>query len=1014
MNEKIGTVRFSLTKRIFAIMLTICIAVGLMPCMVSAAGERSGECGAQGDNVTWTLDENGKLTIKGTGEMADYVYEGARPYGNSMTSVVIEDGVTSIGEYAFYECRNLENITIPDSVTDIGGHAFHNCESLKGIVIPEGVTKINDVTFYGCKALESAVLPDGITELGYSAFYSCEGLTKLELPGSVTIIGQNAFKYCKNLSEINIPDGVKEISSSAFEYCESITEIEIPDSVKKIGYSAFYFCLNLKSLVIPDSVTEIGTSAFRGCRAMTELKLPRDITQIPEQLCQDCSSLAEIIIPNKVTDIDFFAFLGCGELTSVTLPSSVTSLAYQSFDECEKLSDIYYSGTEEMWKNNGMSEYFYPLDNITVHYSSAPVVSIETLEELEAFRDSVNNGVSYEGICVILYNDIDMSEKYGEGKETWTPIGTEEHPFNGTFNGLGHTINLSVYQDYDNVSAVSGLFGYTETASTIEMLNVSGNITVLGTIIMGSNPSSGRYIGSVVGYNKGTIKNCSNMAAVAYTGNGGYAGGIAGKTDGSIVNCYNIGNVKICGQDGEYIAYAKDNSLIQNCYYLSETEDENWSNGIYGKTAEQFASGEVTYFLNGGIEKVTWDYTPTWYQNIGEDTFPLLDRTHSVVMLSYDEEYYNPNITSDNKIKAYPACISGGSEMENAYEKAFSYDEFISIIPEGCDWDNITERYDETFFENKFLYIKGFAGGSSGTRYEVTSIQENENDISVEMIKKSPGYSDDITSRVLIVEADKSLSDKELKINYIPYNVKYYDGRPQSQKDFLPEDNFRLDYDIITSKEELDEVCDNNLMLVNAYSDGVFNNNSALLIISWQECQQARTHKISSIKYSQDSGFDIVLSRCMPENEFSPDVMTDYCAAIIISKYDANAKVKITLDENKSYPYEITALRFTDVSGNEISMPKQGKSFIVETDIVKTEERNEKDYLFVAVYDEDGILMSLDYVKAKFTVDGECSFGFNIPAQSKKAGSVKAFVWNTFNSMSPLAQAKTLSITEQR
>lgn len=109
------------------------------------------------------------------------------------------------------------------------------------------------------------------------------------------------------------------------------------------------------------------------------------------------------------------------------------------------------------------------------------------------------------------------------------------------------------------------------------------------------------------------------------------------------------------------------------------------------------------------------------------------------------------------------------------------------------------------------------------------------------------------------------------------------------------------------------------------------------------------------------------------------------------------------------YPYKITGLRFVNGTGEEISKPEQNKSFIVEADIVKTEERNEKDYLFVAVYDESGALLSLDYVKAKFTVDGECSFGFNIPAQTKKIGSVKAFVWNTFHSMEPLAQSQILA-----
>lgn len=126
--------------------------------------------------------------------------------------------------------------------------------------------------------------------------------------------------------------------------------------------------------------------------------------------------------------------------------------------------------------------------------------------------------------------------------------------------------------------------------------------------------------------------------------------------------------------------------------------------------------------------------------------------------------------------------------------------------------------------------------------------------------------------------------------------------------------------------------------------------------------------------------------------------------------YFVNDTYTNTVPEHK-YPYRITALRLTDEGGNEIITPEQGKSFIVEADIVKAGERDEKDHFFVAVYDENNVLMSLDYVKAKFAVDGECSFGFNIHEQEKTVGSVKAFVWNTFNSMEPLAETKTLTIT---
>lgn len=637
---------------------------------------------------------------------------------------------------------------------------------------------------------------------------------------------------------------------------------------------------------------------------------------------------------------------------------------------------------------------------VFAEYETGQVVTISDLAELEKFRDEVNSGNTYEGIYFYLSDDIDMSEKYGEGKETWTPIGTEEHPFNGTFNGCGHTINLSVYMDYDTEAERGGLFGYTGSKSKITRLTVSGNVLVLGWLMMKPTSGDGTNIGAVAGYNKGIIENCANTANVEYTGNVGHTAGIAGKTEGTIINCYNIGTVKISGNQGNYIAYAEDNTLIQNCYYLSETES------TYGKTAEQFACGEVTYLLNGGKT----DRYVLWRQDIGDDALPTLNYYRSIVHFNdYDYKYYNPNITSDNKIKTYTACATGGKDT---YKKIFSYDELLNNAPLPIDGEDIEEKYNEEFFKNKFLIIKYFACDSSSRDYEITSVKENANGISVDIMDEYYVLSsDDITYWMLFAEVDRSLSDKELNINYIPYNINYYEGRPASQKDFLPEDNLKLDYDIITTQDELTEKCADMPSLVSAYSSIISDKYTPhpLLIISWQEGQNARGHKISSVKYSKDKGYDITLLPCTIENGGTCDVITDYCAVIIIPKSTADANVRIRTEEEKTYPYTITALRIRDEGGNEIISPVQGKSFIVETDIVKTKERNEKDFLFVAVYDKDGALMSLDYVKAKFALDSEYSFGFNIPAQEKIVGSVKAFVWNTFNSTEPLAQAQALT-----
>ena len=182
------------------------------------------------DNLTWTLDADGKLTISGTGAMKDYnAAENLSPaYMNSdVKKVVIEDGVTSIGDYAFRGCSSLTSITLPDSVTSIG-----DC-----------------------------------------AFVFCVGLSSITLPDSVTSIGDSAFKNCSSLTSITIPDRVTSIESRAFTGCSSLTSITIPDSVTSIGYATFAGCSSLTSITIPDSVTSIGESAFSNCSSLQTISL---------------------------------------------------------------------------------------------------------------------------------------------------------------------------------------------------------------------------------------------------------------------------------------------------------------------------------------------------------------------------------------------------------------------------------------------------------------------------------------------------------------------------------------------------------------------------------------------------------------------------------------------------------------------------------------------------------------------------------------------------------------------
>ncbi len=325
--------------------------------------------GSCGTNVTWTLRATGVLTISGTGEMKHNDSASKVPWYqkcSSITSVVIENGVTSISNYAFCNCSSLTSINIPGSVTSIGSAAFYGCSSLTSITIPASVTSIGTQVFYNCSSLTSINIPGSVTSIGSyafqncssltsinipasvtsienNAFYNCSSLASINIPASVTSIGNYAFQNCSSLTSINIPASVTSIGSSAFSGCSSLTSINIPEGVTSIGGSAFYSCRNLTSINIPDSVTSIGGSAFSGCSSLTSINIPEGVTSIGSDAFRNCSSLTSINIPGSVTSIGSSAFSGCSSLTSINIPEGVTSIGSYAFNNCTSLKDVHIS-----------------------------------------------------------------------------------------------------------------------------------------------------------------------------------------------------------------------------------------------------------------------------------------------------------------------------------------------------------------------------------------------------------------------------------------------------------------------------------------------------------------------------------------------------------------------------------------------------------------------------------------------------------------------------------------------
>ncbi len=315
-------------------------AVIFMPTQSAFATDASG---TEGD-ISWTLSD-GTLTITGSGAMPAWASDVPPQwigygYASEITTVVIEDGITSIGNCAFYGCTSLTSVAIPDSVTSIGMWAFAFCEMLPSVTIPVGVTSISEATFVGCESLTSITIPEGVTSIGTWAFEDCTSLTSIVLPNSLTSLGTWTFSGCSLLTNVSIPAGITSIGEATFIECTSLTSITIPERVTSIGDSAFEQCTALINVVIPEGVTKIGGGAFYGCSSLTNITLPDGVTSVGSYAFQNCASLTDIILPAGITSISEGTFVGCESLTYVTLPEGITSIGKWPFENCTSLTSI--------------------------------------------------------------------------------------------------------------------------------------------------------------------------------------------------------------------------------------------------------------------------------------------------------------------------------------------------------------------------------------------------------------------------------------------------------------------------------------------------------------------------------------------------------------------------------------------------------------------------------------------------------------------------------------------------
>lgn len=262
----------------------------------------------------------GSYTIRpGTKYIASGAFSGCK----DLTEITVPESLVESGENAFYDCSQLTHVRTPSlaawcqmefglygSPLDNAEEFFVNGARFEGdVVLPQGITHVGSYAFENCTRITSVTLPEGVTRIGNSAFLGCAALTAISLPGSVSSIGEWAFSNCGSLAAIQLPQGLKTLESRVLCSCDGLTHVTVPEGVVRIKESAFQDCRNLSQITLPQSLIHIGASAFADCPKLTQVTLPQGLLRLEKEAFANCVGLSAITLPEDLVEIGENAFL---------------------------------------------------------------------------------------------------------------------------------------------------------------------------------------------------------------------------------------------------------------------------------------------------------------------------------------------------------------------------------------------------------------------------------------------------------------------------------------------------------------------------------------------------------------------------------------------------------------------------------------------------------------------------------------------------------------------------------
>ena len=743
------------------------------------------------DNLTWKLYEDGTLNISGTGAMKNYSYSNNKSpacSNLSVTSIVIEEGVTSIGDYAFENCDNLTSITIPGNVESIGEDAFYNCDNLTDVTLQDGVKSIGRSAFIWCNNLTNIVLPNSVTSIGYFAFKDCTSLTSIKIPSSVTSMDSKAFYNCSSLETISLDcdsplkrtDFGKQADLVSYTPHTLIKTEAKAATCTEDGNKAYWTCEHCGKYFLSDdtnpetaTAVELSETVIPASHKLTKVEA-KDATCTEDGnteywTCEHCGKyfLSDDTNPEtaKAVELSETVIPASHKLTKVEAKAATCTedgnIEYWQCDVCKKtftdeagkktVDNVIIPALKHSYNENGFCE------NDDTHYQPANYneeiekYEISNAGQLYWFAEQVNSGDT--SLNAVLTTDIVVNEtvlaadgSLGADPDTlrmWRSIGDDdtENIFKGIFDGQGHTISGLYFSNDSNESDVmcASLFGF--SAGIIQNVGledsyfnyyyakIDGQLIVSGVAAGICAINNGQIVncynaGTILGYgasgicainsDNGSIENCYNTGMI---GGFGLAAGICNMNAGSMKDCYNNSDITVRTDstiidENDEKSYASgicningSSGRIENCYHVGQVSGADVNNNICNlnigqiensyydcnicdkdaitqnessavvknvesKTTKQFASGEVTYLLNGDQS------VRAFYQNLATEKYPTLNQKSKVVMqleMIYDESFGEDATTNKTYHNAGDTIA-----LETSPDKAYTYQYFVN------------------------------------------------------------------------------------------------------------------------------------------------------------------------------------------------------------------------------------------------------------------------------------------------------------------------------------------------